>query len=99
MTSFIQNGNQPTGRQIKGKSTIHQNVKSTQEDSHPNKNQEDITTTVQASGAGSKLLITLSATGFISVTYLENHSSKQPMATPSPIKDKFTEGRRDLTNR
>ena len=62
------------------------------------KSQEDITTTVQASGAGSKLLITLSAMCFISVTYSENCSSEQPMATPSPIKDKFTEGRRDLTN-
>ena len=62
------------------------------------KSQEDITTTVQASGAGSKLLITLSAMGFSSVTYSENRSSEQPTATPSPIKDKFTEGRKDLTN-
>jgi hypothetical protein len=35
---------------------------------------------------------------FISTTYSENFSSEQPMATPSPIKDKFTEGRKDLTN-
>jgi len=62
------------------------------------KSQEDITTTVQASGAGSKLLITLSAMGFISATYSENCSSEQPAPTPSPIKDKFTEGRKDLTN-
>ena len=87
-------GNQPTDRQIKGKRTIHQNVKSTQKDSHPHKNREDITTTVQASGAGSKLLITLSAMGFISATYSENFSSEQPTATPSPIGDKFAEGRK-----
>ena len=62
------------------------------------KSQEDITTTVQASGAGSKLLIILSAMGFISATYSKNRSSEQPTATPSPIKDKFTEGRKDLTN-
>ena len=67
-------------------------------DSHPHKSQEHITTIVQASGTGSKLLITLSAMGFISATYLENRSSEQPTATPSPIKDKFTEGRKDLTN-
>ena len=62
------------------------------------KSQEDITTIDQASGAGSKLLITLSAMGFISATYSENHSSEQPTVTPLPIKDKFTEGRKDLTN-
>ena len=60
--------------------------------------QEDITTTVQASNAGSKLLITLSAMGFISTIYSENRSSEQPTATPSQIKDKFMEGRKDLTN-
>jgi hypothetical protein len=60
--------------------------------------QKKITTNIQASGAGSKLLITLSAMGFISATYSENRSSEQPTATPSPIKDKFTEGRKDLTN-
>ena len=54
-------------------------------------------TTVQGSGAGSKLLITLSAMGFISTTYSENCSSEQPTATPSPIGDKFAEGRKDLT--
>ena len=53
---------------------------------------------VQDSGAGSKPLITLSAMGFISVTYSENCSSEQPTATPSPIGDKFAEGRKDLTN-
>ena len=62
------------------------------------KSQEDITTTVQTSGTGSKPLITLSAMGLISATYSENHSSEQPTATPSPIKDKFTEVRKDLTN-
>ena len=37
-------GNQPTGRQMKGKkSTIHHNDKSTQVDSYPHKSQEDIT--------------------------------------------------------
>ena len=55
-------------------------------------------TTVQDSGAGSKPLITLSAMGFISATYSENCSSEQPTATPSPIGDKFAEGRKDLTN-
>ena len=52
----------------------------------------------QASGAGSKPLITLSAMGFISTTNSENFSSEQPMATPSPIRAKFAEGRKDLTN-
>ena len=80
-------------------STVHQSVKSTSVDSYPHKSQEHITTIVQASSAGSKLLITLSAMGFISMTYSENRSSEQPTATPSPIKDKFTEGRKDLTNR
>jgi hypothetical protein len=36
--------------------------------------------------------------GFISATYSENFSSEQPTATPSPIGDKFVEGRKDLTN-
>ena len=67
-------------------------------DSHPHKSQEDITITVQDSGVGSNPLITLSAMGFISATYTENCSSEQPTATPSPIGDKFAEGRKDLTN-
>ena len=67
-------------------------------DTHPQKSQKNITTNVQASGAGSKPLITLSAMGFISTTNLENFSSEQPTATPSPIGDKFAEGRKDLTN-
>ena len=53
---------------------------------------------VQASGAGSKPLITLSAMGFISATNSENFSSEQPMATPSPISAKFVEGRKDFIN-
>ena len=53
---------------------------------------------VQASGAGSKPPITLSAMGFISVMYLENFSSEQPTAIPSPIRDKFAEGIKDLIN-
>ena len=50
------------------------------------------------SGTGSKPLITLSAIGFISATYPENFSSEQPTATPSPIRAKFAEGRKDFTN-
>ena len=80
------------------KSTIHPNVKSTIVDTHPHKSQKNITTNVQASGAGSKPLITLSAMGFISTTNLENFSSEQPTATPSPIRAKFAEGRKDFTN-
>jgi hypothetical protein len=55
---------------------------------------------VQASpsGTGSKPLITLSAIGFISATYPENFSSEQLMATPSPIRAKFTEDIKDFTN-
>jgi len=53
---------------------------------------------VQASGAGSKTLITLSAMGFISATNSENFSSEQPMATPSPIRARFVEGRKDFIN-
>ena len=79
-------------------STIHQNVKSTAMDTRPHKSQRNFTTIVQASGAGSKPLITLSAMGFISATYSENLSSEQPKATPSPITNKFAEGRKDLTN-
>jgi hypothetical protein len=55
-------------------------------------------TTVQASGVGSNPLITLSAMGIISATYLENFSSEQPTTIPSPIRDKFAEGRKDFTN-
>ena len=67
-------------------------------DSFHTKAKRILQTIVQDSGAGSKPLITLSMMGFISATYLENFSSEQPMATPSPIKDKFAEGRKDLTN-
>jgi len=73
-------------------------IKSTTVDTHPHERQKNITTTIQDSGAGSKPLITLSAMGFISTTYSENLTSKQPTATPSPIGDKFAEGRKDLTN-
>ena len=79
-------------------STIHQIVKSTLVDTHPHKAKKNITTTVQDSSIGSKPLITLSAMGFISATYSENLSSEQPKATPSPITNKFAEGRKDLTN-
>jgi len=53
---------------------------------------------VQASSAGSKPLKTLSAIGFISATNSENFSSEQPTATPSLMRAKFAEGRKDLTN-
>ena len=53
---------------------------------------------IQDSGAGSKPLITLSAMGFISATNSENRSSEQPTAIPSPIRDKFAEGIKDLIN-
>ena len=65
---------------------------------HPHKIKKNTTTIVQASSAGSKSLIILSAMGFVSATYSENFSSEQPTATPSPIRDKFAEGRKDLTN-
>jgi hypothetical protein len=73
-------------------------LKSTAVDTHPHKSQKNITADVQASGAGSKPLITLSAIGFISMTNSKNFSSEQPMATPSPIIAKFAEGRKDFTN-
>ena len=91
-------GNQPIGRQLKKKVLYISILKSTAVDTNPHKSQKNITTTVQVSGAGSKPLITLSAMGFISATYSENCSSEQPTAIPSPIKDKFAEGRKDLTN-
>ena len=90
---------QPDDRpSIKKKVLYIQNVKSTSVDTQPHKSQKNITTIVQGSGAGSKPLITLSAMGFISATYSENFSSELPMATPSPIGDKFAEGRKDLIN-
>ena len=67
-------------------------------DTHPQKSQKNITTIVEASSAGSKPLITLSAMGFISAIYSENFLSEQPTAIPSPIRDKFAEGIKDLTN-
>jgi hypothetical protein len=67
-------------------------------DTHPQKSQKNIKTNVQALGAGSKPLITLSAMGFISVTYSEDFSSEQPTATPSPKRAKLADGRKDLTN-
>ena len=73
-------------------------IKSTTVDTYPPKSQKNITIIVQASGAGSKPLITLSVMGFIFATYSENLSSEQPKATPSPITNKFAEGRKDLTN-
>jgi len=36
--------------------------------------------------------------GFISSTYSENFSPEQLTATPSPIRAKFIEGRKDFTN-
>ena len=86
----------PTKR--KKKVLYNQNVKSTLVDTQPHKAKKNITTTVQDSSVGSKPLITLSTMGFIFVTYSENCSSEQPTATPSPIGDKFAEGRKDLTN-
>ena len=93
--SFIKS-NQPIGHQLKRKVLYISMFKSIAVDTHPHKRilQED----VQASGAGSKPLITLSAMGFISSTYSENCSSEQPTTTRSPIRDKFVEGRKDLTN-
>ena len=53
---------------------------------------------VQASSSddGSKPMITLSAMGFISSTYLENFSPEQPTTTPSPIRAKFAERKKKI---
>ena len=55
---------------------------------------------VQASPSDdrSKLLITLSAMGFVFSTYSENFSPEQPTATPSPMRAMFAKERKDLIN-
>ena len=67
---------------VKRKNTIHQNVKSTQADSHPHKSQED----------------NLISDGLHLRDIFREFLLRTANGNASPIKDKFTEGRKDLTN-